>query len=177
MADMPSLFQRVQQGFEGIAGGGDSATYGKLAHAMSYLKESLREHIQSKTSADIEAIIGKLRSDKAIAPEEMQIVKLWIVGAAESYVTHENNFNDWIAELKRISGEFKRLDAAKLEVAQAFYAQALLMDAIRVAWDVHHYLEQQERLGKFMESTKELDAEERKLLADILARKLASPDF
>ena len=104
MTDMQSLFQRVQQGFEGIAEGGDSETYGKLAHAMSVLKESLREHIQDKTSGDIKNIIVKLRSRKALTPDELQIVKLWIVGSAESYVTHEHNCDDWIAELKRIVG-------------------------------------------------------------------------
>lgn len=174
---MQGLFQQVKQGFEETAQGEGAAAYSKLATTMADLSTAVREHIQTKTSGDVKTIIGKLQAGQALSSEELSIAKLWIVGAADAYTKHENNVQDWIGELKRIGGEINRLDAAKLEITQAFYVQALLMDAIRVAWDMHHYLEQKARLSLFAESTKELDAEESKILADILSRKLASPDM
>jgi hypothetical protein len=155
----------------------DAASYQRLATIFSEYEIQLREHIQEITKEEISRIIQKLESQKEINPEELKFVKLWIVGDAEYYTRMENNFNDWLIEVKRIVDEINKINAAEPDFEAASRLRAMLEDGKRVIYDISFFLEKKEREAKFTEATLELDKEEKELLVKLLRSKLASKEF
>lgn len=156
----------------------DSAErYAALAEAMSSCEAQLREQMQAAARERLTAVIQKLKTTAPITEEELALIKLWVVGDAESYVKVENSLGEWRGELQRLLGEISQLKSAPLDTHGSFRLRALLRDGLRVAWDVHHFLEHKERVERFNESTRELDREERTVLADILSSKLRSDTY
>lgn len=156
---------------------GTAGSYAKVADALSTFETQIREHIQETTKAEIQALTERLRTGAALTSEELALLRLWVVGDAEHYIKFENNFGDWLSELKRVVGEIGRLPEASDSVQNAFQLRALLRDGIRVAWDIYHYLEHKERIDAFDGATHELDQDERKTLVSILQHKLSSKEF
>jgi len=170
--------QAVQSAQEaGQSGSADA--YANAARVWSETEAALREHIQRTTRPNIEAVIRKLRNDQSLTAEEMALVRLWVIGDAESYTRAEQEVHGWMNEVKRLTTALREtVQAAKaMETAPTFHLKALLHDGVRVLWDLHHYLEQQARIKRFQDATQELDAEERRTLIDILVGKIRSPDF
>jgi hypothetical protein len=177
MAYLDELFAKVKQDFDDANQSDTTGTYAKLAAVLTEAEAELREHAQRTTANAIQSIIRKLEKNDAIGPDDLQLIKLWIVGDAESYVAVENNFHDWKADVERIVSELGSVSTSSLDGPEAMRVRAKLRDAIRSAWDLHYYLEHKERVESFDESTRELDESGRKILARALERKLKSPAY
>jgi hypothetical protein len=177
MASLDELFLKVKQDFADANQRDTTGTYAKLAAVLTEAEAELREHAQRTTASEVQSIIRKLEDNDAIDPEELRLIKLWIVGDAESYVAVENNFQDWKNDIEHIVGELGSVSTASLDWSEASRVRALVRDAIRSAWDIHYYLEHKERVESFDDSTRELDASARKILARSLERKLKSPAY
>lgn len=99
------------------------------------------------------------------------------MGDAEYYLKLENNFNDWLLELKRIIGEINKMRDLEPNIENASHLRALLEDGKRVIFDIAFFLEKKERIRNFEEATLEIDREERDLLMKLLRSKLVSREF
>lgn len=170
---------QIAQGARQIEQGGNADAHADLARIFSEAEAYIREQIQATTSADIQRAIQTLRTNRALIPQELALIKLWVVGDATAYSHLEHNVEDWKLEIKRLVDAIHGLNLPNgtLEPEKAFRLKALLTMGVRVLWDLHHYLEGQERLVRFTEATGELDREKRDILIDILIDKLRSPDF
>jgi hypothetical protein len=177
MSISEELSARINRTFNDAEKNKNSSSYQKLATIFSEYEIQLREYIQEITQGKIKSIIQKLESQKEISPEELGFIKLWIVGDAAYYVRLENNFGDWLVEVKRIAGEINKVKAAEPSFEEACRLRAMLEDGKRVIYDIAFFLEKKEREAKFTEATLELDREEKDLLAKLLKDKLASKEF
>jgi len=177
MTIFSNLSERINESFGKAERIADPASYQRIGAIFSNAEVQLREYIQDITKEEIKGVIGKLESGREITPEELKFIKLWIVGDAEYYVKLENNFNDWLLELKRIVGEINRMKDLELNVKNASHLRALLEDGKRVISDIAFFLEKKERIRNFEEATLEIDKEERSLLIKLLKRKLISGEF
>lgn len=177
MSDIKELSTRINRSFNDAEKAKDAASYQRVAAIFSELEVQLREYIQDITKDEINKIIQKLETGKEITKEELKFIKLWIVGDAEYYVKLENNFNDWLSELKRIVNEINKINDSKLDFETASHLRAILEDGKRVIYDIAFFLEKKERIANFEESTLELDKEERDLLVKLLSKKLTSKEF
>ena len=74
----------------------------QVGSVLSNNKNDIREALQKETSTEIKNIIDHLKNKRTISTEELELIKLWIVGDAESYTKMENNFQDWLQEFKRL---------------------------------------------------------------------------
>ena len=177
MRDLKDSWLQLRRALDDASEAGESRSYGKLAAMLTELEAHSREYLQEITKYDVHKIIEKLRSTQELTKEELGMVKTWLVGDAEYYTKLENNFRDWLSELKRLIDETGKLSESAPNFESALHLRALLKDAIRTVWDIHHYLEHKERLANFDDSTQDLDVEERELLVQILQQKLRSAEF
>jgi hypothetical protein len=177
MADFGDLYARISRSFNDAERTGNAESYQRVAAIFSDLEVQLREYIQDITKGEINKIIQNLETGKEITKEELGFIKLWIVGDAEYYVKLENNFNDWLSELKRIVNEINRINDTRPGFETASHLRAILEDGKRVSYDIAFFLEKKERIANFEEATLEIDSEERGLLIDLLKNKLASKEF
>jgi hypothetical protein len=177
MSVFAELYDKINCSFNDAEKNNDAASYQRIASIFSECEIQLREYIQEITRGEISRIMQKLESQKEINREELRFIKLWIVGDAEYYTRMENNFNDWLLEVKRIVGEINKINAAEPDFEVASRLRAMLEDGKRVIYDIAFFLEKKEREAAFTEATLELDKEERDLLVKLLRSKLTSKEF
>jgi len=158
----------------------ENMTSGSFLHTavvLSENKDAAREKIQETTTEDIKNVIRKLKGDESLSQEDIEYMKLWIVGDAQSYTRMENNFNDWISEFKRLKGALKEYENRDLSREEFLNIQGILEDAARVAADIGNFLEKKERIKKFEEATQSPQSLDRNILVEVLEQKIKSPEL
>jgi hypothetical protein len=173
MTDLPGQYAAIVESAAQAQQGEDAGGYARLAALMTDCQRQLTAHMRQLTRSRVEALIRKLGGSQPIAPEEVALMRAWLVGDADSYVKVENSVPDWQGELRRLVEEIGRRGSGSPDLAASLELGALLQDGIRVAWDLYNYLEQKERVHKFEEATAVLDGEERRILARLLKDRLA----
>lgn len=174
MSDFKASLNDIQSQFASLEGNLKTGSCWRLSTTMQDLDAALREHIQAVTKTEVEGIISKLQSNQELTPDEIELIKLWICGDADYYVKLENNYNDWVQELKRLVGEIAQAQGDNPDFKAASNLRARLLDAIRVLGDIVFFLKQKERIANFTESTKVIDPQEADLLVRLLQGKIIS---
>ncbi len=177
MSIFVELSTRINRSFSDAEKSNDAASYQRVAIIFSEYEIQLREYIQEITKGEISRIIQKLERRDEINAEELKFIKLWIVGDAEYYTRMENNFQDWLLEVKRIRDEINKVNQSEPDFETASRLRAMLEDGKRVLYDISFFLEKKERETAFADSTQELDREEKDLLVKLLKNKLTSKEF
>jgi len=175
MANFKDVIGKLNNDYNAAMDRNDTTTFWNLSTTFQEYEEALREHIQEITKDQIQEIINKLRNSQQLSVNELEYVKLWIVGEADYYVKLENNYKDWIDELKRLVDEINKNHENEPDFICASKQRAMLLDGIRVAGDIVFFVKQQQRIKNFTESTQEIDPEERSLLIRLLEGKIRSP--
>ena len=155
----------------------EQGVFNKITAPLVALENDLRELMQSETSEEISAIIGKLESNATITDADMELIRLWVVGDAKSYVQMENDYLGWLDELNRLFLVLKDLQDKKLTLENMGKISGTARDAIRVIGDIIYFKQQQERIANFESASKDLDSDNKLIIADILKQKLASDQF
>lgn len=156
-----------------------NSAFQRSATTLNQNKNNVRETLQQITADDIRRIIERLRSGKAPTPGDLDLIKLWIVGDADSYTRMENNFNDWLAEYDRLESVLKEYEGKECDAGDLFKLQGILEDAIRVSYDISNFLEKRERLTRFesaIQERAEWQRKDREFLVGLLTEKLNRSD-
>ena len=148
--------------------------YNKITTSLVALEDLLREQSQAETSQSISNIINKLKSDEDITNADLMLVRLWLVGDAAFYVQMENDYQGWLQELNRLFEVIEKLKGEELSLENMFKLSGTARDAIRVMGDIVFFKEQQERVNRFDNASKDLNSENKLTVAKILKQKLAS---
>jgi hypothetical protein len=152
-------------------------SFQKIGSLLSLNNDIVREEIQKETSKDIKIIIDKLKKDKPISTEELKLIKLWIVGDADSYIKMENNFEDWLGEFDRLKAVLRKHEDKESSVSDLYKLQGILQDAVRVCYDIALFLESKERISKFENASRKLTDKDKDTLMKVLTGKLQSPHY
>ncbi|MCK5287836.1 MAG: hypothetical protein KAJ14_04775 [Candidatus Omnitrophica bacterium] len=136
-----------------------------------------REKMQAMTSKDMKDILKKLDKDQSLTFQELECVKLWIIGDAESYLEMENNFDEWVTEFGRLKDVLSGYESRDLSLQELAKAHGVLEDASRVSADIANYLEKKERVDKFSQATNDPSVLDTEVLKKILRLKLQSPNM
>ncbi|MFH1877100.1 MAG: hypothetical protein ABH865_09440 [Candidatus Omnitrophota bacterium] len=152
-----------------------SENFMMIASLLSEAKSQAREQAQAVSSMELKNAIKKLKSGEALGAEDIQYMRLWIVGDAEGYTGMENSFQEWVDEFKRLEASIGAYENKELSLDELFKVHGVVEDALRIAADIGNFLEKQERVVNFenaIRDTKNLDVE---ILITILESKLKSP--
>ena len=149
----------------------------KVTALLVSLGDNLREQMQAETSEKISMIIEELKSDGEITDSDLMLIRLWIVGDAASYVQMENDYQKWLEELNRLLGVIEELKLQNLSLENMYKLQGTVRDAIRVIGDIVFFVQQQDRVNKYENASKNLNSENKLALAKILKQKLESEEM
>lgn len=174
MENFNKILEDLNGAFNSTCGEPSTGNYWNLSVCLSRYEEELREYIQEITKEDIKAIINKLRTKQELTTTDIEYIKLWLVGEAQYYVKLENNYNDWLVELQRLIDVINKTHQDSPDFETASKLRAYLLDAVRVLGDIVFFLKQAERVKNFIDSTHEIDDEERELLVRLLEGKIRS---
>ena len=151
--------------------------FNKVTAPLVSLGDYLREQMQAETSEKISIIINNLKSDGEITESDLMLIRLWIVGDAASYVQMENDYQNWLDELNRLFGVIEELKGQDLSLENMYKLQGTARDANRVIGDIVFFKQQQERINKFENASKNLNSGNKLVLAKILKQKLESGEM
>lgn len=151
-----------------------SEVYMRSHGLLSDGRQAVRERIQEMTIKRMRTVISKLDENKDLLADDLECVKLWIVGDAESYTRMENNFQDWISEFERLKGVLAKYTGSDLSADDLVKLQGVLEDALRVSADIANFLEKKERIKKFETATQDPASLDREILKKVLESKLSS---
>ena len=177
MGDFNQIITKLNEDYQATVRTNSGDMYSRLSTIFGELDQCLREYMQDLTGEDFKRIIKKLKGTDPISAEDLEFIRLWMVGDADYYLKYENNLNDWNKELKRLMDEINSCNIDNPDVATVARLRSLFRDASRVIADIFYYVEQKDRVTKFTDSTQDIDAEERGILARLLEQKLKSKDF
>ena len=150
------------------------ATLQHMNQTFTALYNDLREGIQEKTKAEMIQVIKQLEDNQEITPAEIDLIRLWIIGDAHSYIKMENNYEEWIREAQRLVEAVKSISSKELTPNLMGELQGIARDATRTLSDITFYKENMERTKKFEQSVQKLTLENKLFLAEMLQAKLGS---
>lgn len=151
--------------------------FNKVTAPLVSLGDYLREQMQAETSEKISMIIKNLKSDEEMTESDLMLIRLWVVGDAASYVQMENDYQKWLEELNRLLGVIEELKGQDLSLENMYKLQGTARDAIRVIGDIVFFIQQQDRINKFENASKNLNSGNKLVLAKILKQKLESEEM
>jgi hypothetical protein len=151
--------------------------FNKVTAPLVSLGDYLREQMQAETSEKISMIINNLKSDEEMTESDLMLIRLWVVGDAASYVQMENDYQKWLEEVNRLLGVIEELKGQDLSLENMYKLQGTARDAIRVIGDIVFFKQQQERINKFENASKNLNSGNKLVLAKILKQKLESEEM
>jgi soluble cytochrome b562 len=160
-----------------FAAGRTNDTLRKLYDTLYNMDQALREEMQKNTLEAMKIIIAKLEKGTAPSPEEMQYVRLWLVGDAEAYARKEGDFNAWASELTRLMTEVTRTSAQAPNAKSMVDMQGTITDALGLIPNMQRYLESLDRVKRFENSTKTLDGSTMEAIKNLLEGKIKSANY
>ena len=141
---------------------------------LNVLEAAARELQQSAWASEAKQAIRRLERDQPLMPEDEQVIRALLISDAERYLTMENNYNDWLSELRRLLKDIAHRACATDRDSLATL-RAVLKDAIRLVPDIRNYLDEHRRIELFNQGLQNLDGHTRTTLARLLKDQLSSP--
>ena len=140
--DLRDIVGKFNEDFSKLGSDRSTGDFWNLSMTMQEYEIQLREYIQDTTRREIETIIKKLQSNAPLSGSDLDYIKLWIIGDAEYYVQLENNYQDWLDEIKRLGKEIRSTHSENPDFKTAAKLRALMLDGIRVLGSIVFYLQQ-----------------------------------
>ncbi len=160
--------------FQPLDAHADEGRFNAISGTLASLDNELREQIQAATAAPVARLIETLRADGPVGAEDLELIRLWVVGDADYYVKSENDFPAWMTEMDRLLGVLRSLGAEAMTLTVMARMEATVRDALRVAGDIVFYRQQEGRVRSFNDATARMTRADKQILAGILAQKLDS---
>lgn len=183
MATQALSTQQIQEQVDGLSrlafrinSDVDEGTLQEISLELGEIQDDLREAMQAATSDDMVRVIRKLDNDDDITPEELILIRAWMVSDAEFYVQLENDFDDWISEINRLFSHIHSLNQGELSAQSMGQISGSIRDALRVLADVVYFRQQEKRVQRFERATRTLDREDKRHLSRLLRQKLRSSE-
>jgi hypothetical protein len=145
----------------------------ELVQARDQINAEVKEH----TAKAMKYVIQKLERNQTLSAEEKDLIRLWIVGDAEALTKKENDFQEWLEEFRRLGEAIANMDRMPDSLSEMLDLEGSLVEAARLAGDLKFFLEEKERVTRFLQAIQNLSMSEAKMMADILKEKLSSPEM
>jgi hypothetical protein len=174
--DSRTLAEDARAAFGRFTAAGTADSLRGLYDALFELGGALREEMQTATLQPVKDIIDKIERAVPLTPEDMQFIRLWLVGDAEAYAARENDFAAWKAELARLMDAVAEEAPRAGSVKAALDLQAAVTDALGLLPSLQRYLESADRVKRFENATARLDGATMLAIRNLLESKIKSPN-
>ena len=144
---------------------------------LSQTRQAAREEMQKATSEKIKAIISKMLGDSILSSQDIEYIRMWIVGDADGYTAMENDYESWLLEYDRLIQVLSSYSNKSCSSEELLKLQGILEDALRLAADIGNYLEKKERITKFETAISDQASLDKGVLRQILETKLSSSEL
>ena len=171
------VLQRISQTMSRMAGSGASEDFSRVGAELAQIQSQVREEIQAATAEKITGIIRKLENQESLNPEERDLVGVWVVGDAEGYTKMEDDFQEWLEEIRRLGRVLETYEGRDASPQTLVELHGVLDDAVRVIADISYFLEKKERLERFHAAINNVSPGDGKFLASMLKAKLSGGDM
>lgn len=151
----------------------------RAALSLGARQSEVREAFQARTATRLRVMTERINSGQVLSEDDIQIVRHWIVGDADSYLRAENNLSDWTEEYDRLQQVLAGFEGRALNEADLLELKGIIEDAVRVAHDISNHLEKAERVARFEEMISDQagwSRDDRQRLTGLLLGKLGSPN-
>ena len=150
-----------------------SEGYEALGEGLEELETAAKKSFETHT--DYKTVLGKLEKGLPLTSDEMDTLKLLLVGDADYYLKYDDDFERSESALKAIVESIRKMQAGPLDVDGLMHMRVLCHEASAVARPTAFYLEQKERVRKFEEATRDgIDAKSGQFLANIIKEMMSS---
>lgn len=157
---------------------GNAANYQLVQMKLSELSGALRELHQAMTQKKMAVIIQKLGKNEPLADDEVELIREWIVGDAESYLTCERNFNAWLSLFNKLARDLQQVYNSEIHPTKVLELGGLTQIAMRLIPNIIYYIDERERVAAFDRAVSDgIDSFEAEAYRDILLAKLESTDM
>jgi len=156
----------------------DAEEFSDALKPIDELMLELQKTVNEKLRKPAEKLVKRLKKDKDLTIDDIEIIKKWLVGDSDFYTRIENNLIDWVAECKRILKLIEHYKADSLEGNEnkLLALGALLTDLKFTMLDVQRYSKAMNEVDKVRSMTCEgtPNAETKKKIATMIEKKLYS---
>jgi len=152
----------------------NAGVFNNLTFLIGKLDERVREYIQQSTTEHAIEVINRLDTEEPLSSEDLDLIRLWIIGDAEHYVRMESDRQDWLTELNRLIGVIGEIRGEELTVDNAGRISGAIRDATRVIGDIVYFKGQEERIARFDEAINRLESADKRMISGVLKDKLRS---
>ena len=152
---------------------GTAGDFASFERFVNEVEAYARELQQSMWGDEARAAIRRLQSGGSLTPDDHDVIRAFMISDAQAYLEHENDYNNWIDELKRLIADIEtRANNIDRESIADF--RGVLKDVIRLVPDIRNFCAEKLRIEKFEEALLTLDPTSRKMLAQVMTEQLRS---
>jgi hypothetical protein len=170
MAENQAVSEKIKETLDSAARSFEtekSEGYQVLGEELEELEAVARRNFQDHE--DYKSLVRKLENGASLTREDLNTLKLLMVGDADYYMKYDTDFDRCEGELKAIVEEIRKLQSDNLDIDGLMHLRVLCREACSVARPTAYYLEQKERVRKFEDATRGgIDRETGRTLAGII---------
>ncbi len=146
-----------------------------LSRHLDRLDATVREMQQDMWADKAWETVKRLEKGKPLETVDRDVIRAFLISDAEHYLAMENNFEDWVSDLRRLNADLARR-ANLVDIHSIGELRGLIKDATRLLPDIQNFYEEQRRIDKFEAATESLDEASRQMLARLLKEQLGRKD-
>jgi hypothetical protein len=167
MVDLKELQSRIDSFFSQAYEKGDPESFRRVAAVLSEYSGRLREDAVEALRERIQSAIHKLQSAQDMAPDELEVLRMCVIGCSEDF-SREGTCRSELERLKKLMDDcwLQTQDpAVLLRLARLFE------EVTRVLFSLSDHIERKAQIGNFEKTLTDLGIEEREFLIEILKSK------
>ncbi|HEY3245813.1 MAG TPA: hypothetical protein VGM03_20900 [Phycisphaerae bacterium] len=142
-----------------------------LERHLSRFEALVREAFQALVAAEARSAIRRLKNGDPLTPGDFDVIRALLISDAQAYLKHENDFENWLRELTRLTGRIGEFANADMPESLCDL-RGIVLDAVRLVPDIRNYLDQQRRVERFERALLEMDSTSRKLMAELITEQI-----
>jgi len=177
MGDFKAVADKLVQDLDSALNNDNENSYLRMSQILDAVSDELREFGQGLTADDMKKLAAKLKGNDPLTTADIEHLRLWIVGDAETYINIENSVQEWKQEVRRLTDEIRIAAVSNPTIQDIFKLQALIRDTDRVVDDLAYFASQKGRVAKFNNAINNLTREDRDLLFGLMNTKLQSKHY
>ncbi|MHC5108702.1 MAG: hypothetical protein ACYTHJ_02340 [Planctomycetota bacterium] len=154
--------------------GADTIACEQVESRLNEIDGYVREIQQAMWADEAECTMERLENGEPLNETDRDVIRTFLVSDAEHYLANENNFGDWVNEMRRLVADMQQR-AANVSRDDIGSLRGIIKDAVRLFPDIRNFMEERKRVERCDLAVGDLDMATRRTLVKIIREQLYSP--